>query len=137
MPTESQASIGYGSRFQISSDGGINYTDMAEVVDITPPNETADVIDVTHMQSPDKTREFIEGLKDPGEVSFTINFVPGSGTDVTLRTMVGRQDCRITFPNGYTWTFRAFKTGYEPEAPNEDKMAATVTMKVTSTITGA
>ena len=34
-------------------------------------------VDATHMASTDKWREFVGGLRDAGEVSITINFVPG------------------------------------------------------------
>ena len=132
------AAIGYNTLFGISDDSGTTYDTVAEVTNITPPGETLDIIDATHMLSPNKTREFIEGLKDPGETSFEMNFVAGATAgDSLIRSLSGPQMCRITFPNGYTWTFVAIKTGYEVEAPIDDKMTATVTMKVTSSVTGA
>ena len=140
--TVSEAMIGYGSRFQLG-DGASpieNFTDLAEVFNLTPPSDTADIIDVTHMQSPNRTREFIEGLIDPGECSFEMNFIPGSDADDAIQAWKlagGRKNCRITWPNGVTWTFAGILTGYEPAAPTEDKMTATVTIKVTgSYITG-
>ncbi len=47
-----QADIGNGTKFQIESGTPGTYTDIAEVFDITPPNETTDVIDASHMGSP-------------------------------------------------------------------------------------
>jgi len=137
---ETEAAIGYGSKFAVSTDDGATFTDIAEVSNITPPSSSIDVIDATHMQSPNGDREFILGLNDPGEASFDMNFVPGSAADLKIqgvRNARARVRCRVTFPNGVTWTFSGILTGYEPAVPTEDKMTATVTFKVTgSTVTG-
>lgn len=131
---ETQASIGYGSLFDISRDSEVSWLTMGEVFDITPPNDTVDEVDATHMQSPNRTREFIPGLIDPGEASFEMNFIPGSPSDLLvaeIKTAGERVRCRITFPNGVTWKFTGWVTGYEPAVPNDDKMTATVTWRVT------
>lgn len=135
------AAIGYGSKFAISlALSPPSWEEVAEVVDITPPSDSIDVIDATHMQSPNGTREFIIGLNDPGEASFEMNFVPGSDADELIQDVRAARApvlCRITFPNGVTWTFSGILTGYEPAVPNEDKMSATCTFKVTgSYVTG-
>ena len=101
-----------------------------------------DQVEVTHMQSPNRYREFISGLLDGGEASFEMNFVPGSTSDdrifelLNLPTGVSRRRaCRISFPNGVTWSFDAEVTGYEPDVPFDDAMTATVTLKVSGGIT--
>jgi hypothetical protein len=132
---ETQASIGYGTFFHVSQNGGTTWTELAEVYDITPPTDEVDEIDATHMQSPNRTREFIPGLIDPGEASFEMNFIPGSDSDELIRdlkTSGERVRCRITFPNGVEWEFSAWVKGYEPAIPTDDKMTATVTWRVTS-----
>ena len=133
MPA-TEASIGYGSLFDISRDGGDTWLSLGEVFDITPPSAAVDVIDATHMASPNRTREFIAGLTDPGDASFSQNFVPGSAADVTIReirTSGERVICRITYPNASVWKFDGFLTGYVPAVPTDDKMTAEVTFKVT------
>lgn len=138
----SQALLGYGSVFQIQAENSPdNYVDMAEVISITPPSSTLDQIDVTHMTSPNRNREFISGLNDPGECSFDMNFVPGSTSDDRLFELLNlpvgtsrQRSCRISFPNGVTWTFNAELTGYEPTVPVDDKMTATVTFKVSGSL---
>jgi predicted secreted protein len=137
---ETEASIGYGSFFHVSQDNGATWIEIAEVFDITPPSDTVDVVDATHMQSPDRTREFITGLSDPGEASFEMNFVPGSASDAKIREIRSagsRVKCRITFPNAVAWTFSGLVTGYEPAVPTDDKMTATVTFKVTGSYVSA
>jgi hypothetical protein len=97
--------------------------------------------DVWHMQSPNRNREFISGLNDPGECSFDMNFIPGNSADdrmfelLSLPTGASRtRNCRISYPNGVTWSFSAELTGYEPTVPVDDKMTATATFKVTGSI---
>jgi hypothetical protein len=137
MPA-SGALLGYGSVFQIQAESSPDlYVDVAEVSSITPPSASVDQIDVTHMQSPNRYREFIDGLIDGGECSFDINFIPGNNTDDRMLELLAlpigtdhNRNLRISFPNGVTWSFRGVLTGYEPDVPVDDKMTATVTFKV-------
>lgn len=141
MP-ETQAAIGYGSLFEIEDENSPqSFVALAEVLNITPPTMTVDAIDVTHMQSPGRRREFVSGLINPGECSFEMNYVPGSESDDRLNAIldlpVGEdrsRRCRITYPNGVTHTFSGELTGYEPNVPTEDKMTATVTFTVSGDV---
>jgi Lambda phage tail tube protein, TTP len=115
---------------------------LSEVKSITPPSIDVDQVEVTHMQSPNRFREFISGLLDGGEASFEMNFIPGSTSDdrlfelLNLPTGVSRRRAmRISYPNGVTWSFDGELTGYEPDVPFDDAMTATVTIKVTGSIT--
>ncbi|MBX6427138.1 MAG: histidine kinase [Variibacter sp.] len=136
---ETAAMIGYDTTFEVSTDGGNTWEEIAEIFSITPPAQTIEVVDATHMKSPDRTREFIEGLMAPGEFSFEMNFVPGSAADAKIRSLrgAGKVDCRITFPNGVTWSFKGIRTTYEPAVPAEDKMTATVGFQVTGSVIAA
>ena len=128
-----QASIGYGSFFHISQDSGSTWFEIAEVFDITPPSSAVDQIDATHMQSPNRTREFIAGLSDPGSAAFTMNFVPGSASDLKIQEIRGTGEqvlCRITFPIGGEWKFTGQIESYEPAIPTDDRMTASVSFKV-------
>ena len=128
------ATIGYGSKFAIKVPGDADFVFVAEVTNITPPSDSVDVVDATHMDSPNATREFILGLNDPGECSIEMNFIPGSAGDAKIQAVRAsrvRVQCRITWPNGVTWTFDGIQTGYTPSAQTADKMSATVTYKVT------
>lgn len=131
---QTQASIGHGSQFYVGSDSSpITWTAISEVTSITPPSVVRDVIDATHTGSPDKWREHIPGLKDGGEVTCEMNFVPGSDSAnilVAIQTDGFARDFKIVFPNAEEWVFQAFCTGFEPEAPFDDKMTATATFKV-------
>jgi hypothetical protein len=111
------------------------------VTSITPPSATLDQIDVTHMTSPNRNREFIPGLNDTGECSFEMNYVPGSTSDDRLLELLNlpvgterRRYCRISYPNGVTDTFYASLVGYAPAIPVDDKMSASVTFKVSGSV---
>lgn len=133
MPTA--VTIGHGSSFEIATaDSPLDFVSISEVMSISPPSDTIDVIDATSMDSANATREFILGLNDPGECSFEMNFVPGSASDDLIQSVRQAREavtCRITFPNTVRWTFLGILTGYEPAVPFDDKMTATVTFKVT------
>lgn len=135
------AIIGLGAVFQVN-DGASSPTawhTLGEVTSITPPNLSVDQIDVTHMASPNRTREFISGLTDPGEMTVEMNHVPGSETDafiIAWRTAGDTRSCRIQWPPSGTPvdTFPAFVSGYEPTLVADDKLSSTLTLKVAGAV---
>ena len=129
------AKIGHGVLFKIENDASPQVlTVIGEITSVTPPNRSRDTVDATHSQSPEKWREFIAGLKDGGEASAELNFVPGSVGDLLLNAQFDSDDpsvCEIGFPDGSTFSFNGFLTGDEIGVPIDDKMTKTVTFKVT------
>lgn len=133
MPTN--AAIGYQTTLGIWN--GASYTAVAEITKVTPPQYTRDAVEATHQGSPNAYREFIAGFKDAGEVALELNWVP-SATDQWLAAFnTGAGLFRITLPNGVTCTFNAIVTGYEPQTPLDDKMMASITLKVSGQPTWA
>jgi hypothetical protein len=137
------ALLGYGAVFEIATENSPDsYVALAEVTNITPPSADVDQVDTTHMQSPGRYREFIDGLIDGGECSCEINFIPGNATDQRMFELLAlptgvthARNCRISFANGVTWSFLGTLTGYEPDVPVDDRMTATITFKVSGAIT--
>jgi predicted secreted protein len=132
------AAIGYGTTFEIEAPAGSGtYVTIAEITDLTPPDEKADVIDATNMQSPGGYKEKILGLTDPGQLSVTMNLVPGSLSEITLLAAKASRlarNSKITYPNGSIWSFAILITGYQTKAPVQGKMEATVTGDVSGAI---
>lgn len=123
------AAIGHGSSFSIYN--GSTYDAVAEVQDITPPNYSRDAVDATSMDSPNTFREYIAGLMDAGEASIELIFVP-SATDALLTAlMAGTGQFQVEFPNGVKVQFSAVVTAVSQAVPNEDKMTASASFKVT------
>jgi predicted secreted protein len=117
------------------------YVALANVSNIGGPGLSRETIDVTAHDSPNAYRQFVGGLKDPGEISFDINYDPlvhdTLVADLDLTASGGAKNWKITWPKstgqvtaGNTWTFPAIMTGFEPGAPIDDKLSASVTLKV-------
>jgi predicted secreted protein len=114
------------------------FTTIAEVNDLGGPSLTLETIDVTSHDSSNGWREFIGGLLDGGEVSFTINYIPTnathnntSGLIADLRNRVVR-NFQLVFPDGgsTTWVFAALVTSFEPSEAIDSQITADVTLKV-------
>lgn len=129
--TATTADVGYGSTFGIGAGDPLTYTNVAEVTMITPPGYSRDPVEATHLTSDDGYKEFIAGMKETGDASFTLNWVP-SATDLMVTAFesdVGNY--RIVAPNGVFITFRGFFTSYEiGDLDPNGKMNATVTVKI-------
>lgn len=129
------ADIGHGTIYEVWDPSLTTpaFVALAEVLNIEPGEESADLIDATHMASPNNRREFIGGMIDGGEGTVELNYVPGSATDVLLRarhTAQDTQDHRITFPNAVVLTFPGIVRSIGRSIPVDDKMTMTVTVKV-------
>ena len=137
------AAIGYGASFK-RGDGASPevFTALGEVTAINGFELSKDTVDATHMGSPDRYREFISGLRDGGEVSVELNFVP-DGTAITnaftdFDADVAR-NYQIVWADTSDFEFSGICTGISTAVPVDDKMSATFTYKVTGkpTFTGA
>lgn len=123
---------GFGAKLRRGDGTGGGFTEIANVTNISGPSTEREDIDVSAHDSPGGWMEFVGGMKDPGEVSVDINYDP-SVHDV-LMDDYDEDDPRrweIVWPEGTTWRFRAFLSGFEPEAPYDDKLEASLSFKVT------
>lgn len=134
---------GFGTLLQ-RGDGTSNesFTTVLEVVNISGPGETLELIDATHMESPSSYREYIPSLLDSGEITFDVNFLPNSTTQNVLRTdLTGRAKSNwqlvFTDSNTTTYSFAAYVTSHEPSAQIDDKLSASITLKVTGPVTAS
>jgi hypothetical protein len=134
----SDAMIGHGCRVYVETADSPNqsppdYHELSEINNITPPQSESEDVDVTHMQSPNKVREFVGGLVDPGDAGFELNWVPGSDTDKILLALKRDQTIvswKFQWPNGTYWEFLGYVKTYNPSAETGDKMTAEVAIKV-------
>lgn len=131
--------IGYGVTLSVSdaSPAVTPINTIGTILSFTPPNITRDIIDITSSSSANFAREFIAGLIDYGEAGFEMLWDINNTADALLRTISLERTprtYRATFAQytpARTITFLGYLTGYERDAPLEDKMMATVTIKVT------
>lgn len=116
---------------------GETFTSIAEVRGVRGPSLQAGVVDVTSFDS-NKRREFISSLKDGGNVSFTVNYIPtadGTGHDLLItdaRNGTTRNfELRFDDVKKTTMAFSGVVTGAEITAELEQAIQANITVKVT------
>lgn len=130
--------IGYGSKVRIGVGATPVWTELANVGDLEMPDEQVDEIEVTHMQSPGRRKQFIAGLVDGGEIGIPMNYIPGSPTDVLLlglKSSGANVQIEITLTaTGTPEVYAGFLKGYARTAPVNDKMMATATFRLSEAI---
>ena len=112
---------------------------VAGITNISGPGLSLDTEDVTTHDSTAAWEEHVGTILRSGEVTLDIIYDPNAGThknaaggllnDLTLRTAT---TFTITFPStaAASWTFSAFVTGFEPSAPHDGALTASVKLKI-------
>ncbi len=109
------------------------FTTVGEATNISGPGYDRDVIDVTSHDSTDGIREFVGGLVDGGEVTFTVNWDPSIHASLVDDFQDAQpRNYKIVLPDppAGEWAFPAFITGMGHEYPHDDKMSADFTFKI-------
>lgn len=137
------ARIGLGTVFSMEATAGGALTALGEVLSITTPSVTVDEVEATSFDSVGGFREYITGLKDGGEGEFTMNYVPGSATDLLITAALVDGEARgykIEIPDGDTgWeiTGDLIVRSYSKDIPIDDRMTATMGVRFTGQATEA
>lgn len=124
--------FGYGTALKLGS------TEIANLTSISGPSYEAETIDVTaHDSADDYFRDFIAGLRDAGEVSFEGNFDPDGATHKSASGGVLYEleqgtagSWSIVWPDTTTVAFTGIVTSFEPDAPFDDKLGFSATIKI-------
>lgn len=126
---------GFGTELQ-RGDGdptAETFTAIANVTSIEGPGMERETIDVTAHDSANGYMEFVGGLKNGGEVSVELNYDPATH-DALVADLEDTEprNYQLVFPDpaATTWTFAAILTEFTPEAPYDDKLAASLTFQV-------
>lgn len=131
----------FGTLLKIGDGAGTEaFTTIAGVRDISGPGLTQGTQEVTPQTAANRTRVYIATLLDGGEVTFDINYDPAGAThdqttglikDMTDGTL---RNFELVFPDTgtTTWSFSAFITAFEPSAPVDGSLTASVTFKISS-----
>lgn len=138
-----EARIGWGGELWLSTDNTeANLVELAEVRDVSFPQDEADEHEVTHLKSPNRRKEFIQGLIDGGEMTATLNYVPGGATDLALtdaKNLGTTRKIKIVIPDdsgtgAADWNFvtSAFVKRYAPDSMEANApITATAVFRVT------
>jgi hypothetical protein len=113
---------------------------IGEVTDFSGPGGQADVIDVTHMGS--TAREKRIGIRDEGQMTLGINFVPSDTAQVALRTDRATRTmrkCVIKFNDASSnyAIFEAFCSGFSISGGVDQKVAGQVVLEIANAVTYA
>jgi len=118
------------------------FTEIGEVKSVTGPQLKNETADVTNVQSPGGVKEFISTLTDPGEVSFSVNYVPddpGQAAVYAAAISKARLPFQLILPptseeDGESspgqWTFDGLVTEYGVEIPLDKEAALNIKIKV-------
>ena len=117
----------------------VDSTQIAEVYSISGPSLTKDTQETSDLSSTGY-RSFAATLKDPGEVTLGIRYLPSAPTHNSATGMLGfyhassntvPYSCTLTWPDATLWTFSGIFTGFEPSADVDSPLDAQVTIKLT------
>ncbi len=103
---------------------------LAEIINAADQGIERAAIDASHMGS--AQMEFLAGrLANLGSSEIEIAFDP----QATPPIEAAAETVTITFPDGTTWARTGFMTGFQWQAPFEDRMTATCSIKYTGQLT--
>jgi len=102
------------------------------------PTLRRDTIDVTNHDSTSAYREFINGLKDAGSITFDINYLPTDGTHNAATGLLGEYDNGTTRayalvfsdPSTTSWTFNGVVIGFEVAAAIDEVLISSIELKI-------
>lgn len=136
--------LGYGTTLEIDFLTVASFQTIGQVLDINAPGLQRDDVEVTAMDSPNDTKEYIRGLIESGELAFEVNWDHNTASlnhDDLLTAMKASSSAaldayRITLPggSGEVITFSGYVKGYTPAIPVQDKMVLSLTVKVTGAV---
>lgn len=134
----SEAGIGWGSEFFLANAVG-ELTELDEVTEVALPEEMADDVEVTHMKSPGKRKEYKAGMIEPGDGQVVLNYIPGSATDLLILEAARDRKVRkfkTTLPDDDgvpTWKVEGFLyvKGRSRAIPIGDRKQITVNVRFT------
>ena len=134
-----QAIAGTGAQLKMG-DGASSetFTALSEVYNISMGGMSREEIDVTSLDSTDGYREFIQSFKDVGEITFGVNFRLATWNDLySAWDADDPVNWQLALPDDVlVLSFSAYVMSipFEPIVP-DDKVAMTITLRVTGTIT--
>jgi hypothetical protein len=111
---------------------------IGEMTDFSGLGGSASEIDVTHLGS--SAREFVMGLKDSGSLTVEVQFQPGDVGQIFLRR---RQDVLsvptafilgLSNPTATQVEFNAFVQGFSISGAVDEKVTASVTLRITGVV---
>lgn len=136
----SSATSGPGFLLKVSVHNAASYTTIAEMKDISGPEQTADLVDVTNQSSPNNYKEWLPTLLDGGHLTGPCNFIPtdasqtGLLTDLQARTLMDFEQTMGT--TGKAFFFSGYVVKFGVKLPVANVVASDIDIKITGPVTG-
>lgn len=134
-----QALSSFGIKVQIG-DGGDpeSFTDIAELFDVDGPTLGSEQEDVTTHNSIEAWVDKLMTVKDGGQISFDIAYIPTEGTHDASTGLLADYNNRVlrnfkvVFPNASstTWTVSAYVIQFQPSAPVKGVLTSSITLEI-------
>ena len=126
----------------------IGNTTIGNITSISGPSEVKDSIEISTMDSTTKSREFIPGMLDAGEITLELNYDGGASgiadkLDTIYKATNTNYSVLITFNDSTvasarsTFTSVGFVTALGHAIPFDDKVSQSVSIKLTGVPTYA
>lgn len=118
--------IAKGTKFKI--DG----TEVANLTNISGPGISRDTVDTSSHSMEDLFRKFKGALIDGGEFTVEGNLTSFDASNDFYSKVEDEDPTTMTveFPSGAEWSFDGIVTGFNTDAPLEDKLTFDATVKV-------
>lgn len=123
---------GYGSILSYGTLGGTADTPIGQVLDVSGPGIAVDDIEITNNDSDDEAKEYIPGLVDYGEVSFTLIY---SGADPLTSILATMSVWELELPDGGSWGWNGYIKSIGNEVPTNDGIKCSVAIKISGKAT--
>lgn len=133
----SAAIAAFGTQLQVDDGGGVNYTSIAELKDVSGPQLSADTVPVTNHASPGAFEELIPTILHQGQITFSINYVPTGATHNAATGLVYllknklKRSFKVIFPDTTAWISSGYVTGFQPTEPVAGALTAAITIRPT------
>lgn len=127
----------FGTELRQGDGGGPeSFTPVAQVRDISGPGLSLDNEDVTTHDSTGGWEEVVATILRTGEMTLEIVYDPADGTHDATTGLVADMEAKtlrnfeLEWPDATEWSFAAYVTGFEPGAPHDGSLTASVTLKL-------
>lgn len=114
---------------QKSFEESTTWTEVAQIVDIGPPEIEADDIEVSNMTSPEQFKQFDPGWADAGEVEMTIQYTKEAATSLYALFRIPK-GFKMTFEDGSSWGFSGYVKKLGGEIDREGVITNTIGVKI-------
>lgn len=118
--------LSYGSAADYSSG---SWTPIAQVLDVKPHQQQVDDIETTNMASPSGYKTYEPGLKEPGELSATLQY-NASDHAAVLALLGVQRGWKVTFADTSGWKLNAYIKSFQDMVEREKLVTTDVTMKL-------